>query len=58
MFGYIKLNTYSYCCRIISYDLETKTCMIEIGGNLLYDVPFDELQPVNGLKLPWDVVVN
>lgn len=53
-YGWIKVDGYSYMCRIIDFNSETKRCEIELGGHNYWDVPFDELQPVYNSKLPWE----
>ena len=45
-FAWVKINHYSYICKILSS--ENGLYVIKIGDHVFYDVPLKELQPVYG----------
>lgn len=53
-YGWIKYNGYSYICKILEYSMNSRKCVINLGGYEFYDVPFNELQPIYNSKLPWE----
>ena len=54
MFGWIKVDGYSYIGRIFNIDNNRRVCCVELDTIIFYDVPFSEIQAPNGLSLPWD----
>lgn len=53
-FAWIKINGYSYICRISNIDLEKEICDCSLDYGKITGVPFSALQPINGEKLPWE----
>lgn len=45
-FAWVKVNHYSYICKII--DKKDNYYTIEIGDTVFHDVPEDELVPIYG----------
>jgi len=43
------------CAKICDYDKATQTCtLIFSGGFTVIEVPFKDMEPINGCKLPWE----
>lgn len=55
-YGWIKFAGYSYVCKIESYN--EKECEVSIGNAIIKEVPLDEIQPINGMTLPWSFKIS
>lgn len=53
-YGWIKINGYSYIGKISNEDTDNQLCDVQIGNTLFVEVPFSEVQAINGCKLPWE----
>ncbi len=53
-YAWMKWQGYSYVVKIIFINQEDGTCNVEIGNVCIVEVPFNCLQAINGLSLPWD----
>lgn len=43
------------CAKIDKYDRQAQTCtLVFSGGFTVIEVPFKDMEPINGCKLPWE----